>query len=220
MDFEFFTRHLQSALGKSLPGTDAQWEMASSDRMIKNFPRKKRSDSKLAAVLILLYPVNNKICTLFIQRPVYDGVHSGQISFPGGKMEKEDRGLTDTAIREACEEVGLCRDKLQILGSLTPLFIPVSNIEVSPVVAYCKTRPSFIPDSNEVVSLIEAALANFTSPGIVKEKAMTVRDEVIDVKYYDYEGIVIWGATAMILHELLLIMKRNGLLPALVNPHP
>ena len=212
MNLECFATDLQDALGKALPGTDVQWEMASSDRMIKNFPRKKRSDSTLAAVLILLYPVNNKICTLFIQRPVYDGVHSGQVSFPGGKMEKEDRGLTDTAIREACEEVGLCSDDLDILGSLTPLYIPVSNIEVSPVVAYCKTRPSFIPDSQEVVSLIEAPLAEFFKPGIVREKAMIVRDEQLDMKYYNYNGKVIWGATAMILHELLVIIKRGNIL--------
>lgn len=211
MDFELFTRDLQAALGKPLPGTDIQWEMASSDRMNKNFPRKKRSDSKLAAVLILLYPVNNKICTLFIQRPVYDGVHSGQISFPGGKMEKEDSGLTDTAIREACEEVGLCRDKLDILGSLTPLFIPVSNIEVSPIIAFCKIHPSFTPDDIEVVALIEAPLAGFFKPGIVQEKPMIVRDDQFDMKYYNYNGKVIWGATAMILHELLVIIKNNNI---------
>lgn len=220
MNHEFFISRLRAALKKPLPGTDVQWEMASADRMIKHFPRKKRSDSTLAAVLILLYPVNGKIHTLFIQRPVYRGVHSGQVSFPGGKMEKEDRDLVHTASREACEEVGLCSDDLDILGSLTPLYIPVSDIEVSPVVAYCKTRPPFITDSKEVVSLIEAALPDFFSPGIVKEKAMTVRDEVLDVKYYDYEGIVIWGATAMILHELLVIMKRDGLLAVLSNPHP
>ncbi|MEE4215273.1 MAG: CoA pyrophosphatase, partial [Bacteroidales bacterium] len=194
--------------------TDVQWEMASSDRMIKNFPREKRSDSKLAAVLILLYPVKNKICTLFIQRPVYDGVHSGQISFPGGKMEKEDRGLTDTAIREACEEVGLCRDRLHILGSLTPLFIPVSNIEVSPVIAFCNIHPSFTPDDQEVVALIEAPLADFFKPGVVQEKPMIVRDGQLDMKYYNYNGRVIWGATAMILHELLVIIKQEKIFTA------
>ncbi|MGM0667539.1 MAG: NUDIX hydrolase [Bacteroidota bacterium] len=211
MNEDNFSGRLRAALRKPLPGTDVQWEMASSDRMIKNFPRKKRSDSRLAAVLILLYPVNNKICTLFIQRPVYDGVHSGQISFPGGKMEKEDRGLTDTAIREACEEVGLCRDRLDILGSLTPLFIPVSNIEVSPVIAFSNIHPSFTPDDQEVVDLIEAPLAGFFKPGIVQEKPMIVRDEQLDMKYYNYNGRVIWGATAMILHELLVIIKNNNI---------
>ncbi|MDT8400701.1 MAG: CoA pyrophosphatase [Bacteroidales bacterium] len=211
MNEDNFTGRLRNALRKPLPGTDVQWEMASSDRMITNFPRKKRSDSKLAAVLILLYPVNGKIHTLFIQRPVYRGVHSGQISFPGGKMEKDDRDLTDTAIREACEEVGLCSGDLDILGSLTPLYIPVSNIEVSPVVAYCKSQPSFIPDGQEVVSIIEASLADFFSDDIVKEKPMVIRNEALNVKYFDYKGHIIWGATAMILHELLVIILREEL---------
>lgn len=202
---------MQAALSKSLPGTDVQWEMASSDRMIRNYPRKKRSDSKLAAVLILLYPLKEKLYTLFIQRPVYDGVHSGQISFPGGKMEKSDKDITDTAIRESCEEIGLCREKLRILGILSPLFIPVSNIEVSPVVAFCNERPDLSLDKKEVVSVIEARLADFFYDDMVKEKPMLIRDEALNVKYFDYKGHIIWGATAMMLHELLVLMKREGM---------
>ncbi|HDZ40974.1 MAG TPA: CoA pyrophosphatase [Bacteroidetes bacterium] len=212
MNQDHFTTKLRLALRKTLPGTDVQWEMASSDRMINDFPRQKRHDSRLAAVLILLYPLNDEIHTLFIQRPVYRGVHSGQISFPGGRMEKEDPNLTDTAIREACEEVGLCNNDLDILGTLTPLFIPVSNTEVSPVLAFCSTRPVFRPDKKEVVSLIEARLTDFYKPGIVKQKPMVVRDEELDIKYYDYKGSIIWGATAMILYELLVIIEREGII--------
>lgn len=126
-------------------------------------------------------------------------------------MEKGDTGIIDTAIREACEEIGLCKDKLTVLGTLTPLFIPVSNIEVSPVVSFCNKRPDFSPDRKEVVSIIEARLSDFLRDNIVKEKPMLVREEMLNVKYYDYEGHVIWGATAMILHELLVVMKREGI---------
>ncbi len=212
MNLELTITSLQAALSKSLPGTDVQWEMASSDRMIRNYPRKKKSDSKLAAVLILLYPVKEKLYTLFIQRPVYDGVHSGQISFPGGKMEESDKDITDTAIRESCEEIGLCREDLRVLGFLSPLFIPVSNIEVSPLVAFCNERPDFSPDRKEVVSIIEARLEDFFHDEIVKEKPMVIRNEALDVKYFDFKGHIIWGATAMILHELLMLMKREGIL--------
>ena len=207
MKYKNFIESLRDELCKPLPGTDVQWEMASSDRMIRDFPRQKKNDSKLAAVLILLYPVNNDIHTLFIQRPVYKGVHSGQVSFPGGKMEKEDKNLIDTAVREACEEIGICDYEMDILGTLTPLFIPVSNTEVSPVVAFCRTRPLLKPDRDEVVFVIEARLADFFNHGIVKHKSMVVRGEELDVKYYDYQGKVIWGATAMMLHELLVILK-------------
>ncbi len=211
MHYKNFIESLRAALRKTLPGTDVQWQMASSDRLISDFPRQKKDDSKLAAVLILLYPVNDEIHTLFIQRPVYKGVHSGQISFPGGKMEKGDANLTHTAVRETCEEIGICDQELDILGTITPLFIPVSNTEVSPIVAFCMTQPSFKPDRYEVVSVIEARLADFFNDDIVKYKSMMVRDKELDVKYYDYKGKVIWGATAMILHELLVIMKKEGI---------
>ncbi len=192
---------LKTALARDLPGTDIQWQMASTDRRIKDFPRTRNSDSKLAAVLILLYPYKGNIHTLFIQRPVYNGVHSGQISFPGGKQEDSDRDLTQTALREACEETGLCKEDLSVLGLLTPLYIPVSNIEVSSVVAYCNKRPALNPCKNEVVSIIETKLSHFKNPSILKEKPMLVRDEELKVKYYDYEGHVIWGATALLTHS-------------------
>jgi len=212
MNHKLFTKTLQAALSKVLPGTEVQWEMASSDRMISNFPRTRRSDSILAAVLIMLYPLDNRIYTLFIQRPLYNGVHSGQISFPGGKKEKGDYTITDTAVRETCEEIGICGDQLLILGRLTPLFIPVSNIEVTPVVAFCNERPGFSPDKTEVDLLIEAPLADFFSEDVVKEKPMVVRQETLNVKYFDYKGHIIWGATAMILHELLVVLKREGIM--------
>jgi len=212
MEYKYFIENLRDELCKPLPGTDVQWEMASSDRLIRDFPRHKKNDSKLAAVLILLYPINNELHTLFIQRPEYNGVHSGQISFPGGKKEKGDSNITDTALRETCEEIGICDEELIILGTLTPLFIPVSNIEVIPVVASCIKRPYIKPDRDEVVFVIEARLADFFNHGIVKHKSMVVRGEELDVKYYDYQGKVIWGATAMMLHELLVVMKRVGII--------
>jgi len=212
MNHKLFTERLQAALSKALPGTTIQWEMASSDRMIRDFPRIRRNDSKLAAVLILLYLLDNKIYTLLIKRTEYNGVHSGQISFPGGKKEKGDSTIADTALRETCEEIGICDDQLVILGNLTPLFIPVSNIEVTPVVAFYNDRPDFSPDKEEVALIIETRLADFFSCDIVKEKPMVIRKETINVKYFDYEGHIIWGATAMILHELLVVIKREGII--------
>lgn len=209
MDITLIAHKLKDALKGKLPGTDVQWEMASSDRIAKDYPRKKRSDSRLAAVLIILYPINDEVHTLFIQRPVYNGVHSGQISFPGGKQEDSDINLTDTALREACEETGICKSDISILGKLTPLYIPVSNIEVTPVLAYLRSRPEINSRSDEVVSLIEAELSLFMNPELIKEKPMMVRNEMLKVKYYDYQGHIIWGATAMMLHELLVIIKEN-----------
>lgn len=202
---------LEKALKGSLPGTDVQWEMASSDRMISNFPREGKEDTRLAAVLIVLYPIKTRIHTLFIQRPVYKGVHSGQISFPGGKKEDSDNNLKDTALREACEETGICGSDINIIGSLTPLYIPVSNIEVTPVVAYAETRPAINSISEEVLSLIEAELSLFYKPQLIKEKTMMIRGEMLNIKYFDCRGHIIWGATAMMLYELLVIIEENNI---------
>jgi 8-oxo-dGTP pyrophosphatase MutT (NUDIX family) len=205
-----FAERVRRAIGKGLPGTEVQWEMASSDRMMQNYPRQKNSGSKIAAVLILLYPVNGLVHTLFIQRPVYNGIHSGQISFPGGKVEAADANIIATALREAAEETGVEPDSVTILGTLTPLYIYVSDTEVTPVVGWCDEQPRFSIDAGEVVHIIEAPVPVLADKSIISEKPFMVRETEINVKYFDYKGAVIWGATAMILHELLTILKREN----------
>jgi 8-oxo-dGTP pyrophosphatase MutT (NUDIX family) len=206
-----FIKKLKTELKKDLPGTEVQWQMASSDRMVRNFPRVPGKDARVAAVLILLYPHNGTINTVFMQRHNYDGVHGGQISFPGGKKELIDADIIQTALREAREETGVDSSKLSVVGTLTPLFIPVSNMIVTPVVGWTDNRPDFIHQPEEVVFLIEAELKRFLNPSIIKIKPFEIRGEMLDVRYFDYEGNVIWGATAMILNELLFIISAARL---------
>jgi 8-oxo-dGTP pyrophosphatase MutT (NUDIX family) len=175
--------------------------MASSDRMIKNFPRTPGPDARVAAVLILLYPDMGTIHTLFMQRHNYDGVHGGQISFPGGKKEPADKDVIETALREAEEETGVDKSTISVIGTLTPLFIPVSNMIVTPVIGWTKEKPAFVHQPEEVVYLIEVELMRFLDQGIIKIKPFEIRGELIDIRYFDYDGHVIWGATAMILNE-------------------
>lgn len=208
-----FVNKLKKEICKGLPGTEIQWALASSDRLKIDFPRTPRKDSSEAAVLIFFYPVNGIIHTVFIQRPEYNGVHGGQISFPGGKMEPSDSDLLQTAIREASEETGIDPSDVTIAGTLTPLYIPVSNITVTPVVGWSERRPSFTPEASEVVFIIEADIRPFLDYSIIRTKPFEIRGEKIDIKYFDYNGNVIWGATAMILHELLTIIKRGNISP-------
>lgn len=203
-----FIDRLKIEIHKGLPGTDVQWDMASSDRLLKDFPRTPGNDAVEAAVLLLLYPVNGSLCTVFMQRHDYRGVHGGQISFPGGKKEASDENIIQTAIREANEETGVDPEKINVINKLTPLFIPVSNTVVTPVVAWSEEKPLFQHKSEEVVFLFDAEINKLLDPSIVKTKPFSIRGEMIDIKYYDYEGNVIWGATAMILHELLTIIKN------------
>jgi 8-oxo-dGTP pyrophosphatase MutT (NUDIX family) len=208
-----FAELLKNEIHRGLPGTDVQWHMASSDRMIRNFPRTPGKDARAASVLILLYPRNGSIYTLFMQRPEYNGVHGGQISFPGGKQESSDRNSIQTALREAEEETGVDPGLITVLGTLTPLFIPVSNTIVTPVVAWTDEKPELIHQEAEVEFLFDADIRRFYDPAIIKTRPLQIGEETINVKYFDYEGNMIWGATSMILHELLVIIQRGGFFP-------
>jgi 8-oxo-dGTP pyrophosphatase MutT (NUDIX family) len=181
--------------------------------MVRNFPRTPGKDSRAASVLILLYPYKRSVYTVFMQRPHYNGVHGGQISFPGGKREPSDKNAIQTALREAQEETGVNPEEIRILGTLTPLFIPVSNTLVTPAVAWIGEKPVFSHQEEEVVFLFDADIRRFYDPSIIRIKPVKIGSEMLDVKYYDYEGNMIWGATAMILHELLVILRRGGLFP-------
>ena len=204
-----FVELLKAEINKGLPGTEVQWQMASSDRMVRNFPRKPGPDAKEAAVLILLFPEKGSIHTVLMQRPEYKGVHGGQISFPGGKKEPSDIDIIHTAIREAYEETGLIQEEINVIDTLTPLFIPVSNMIVTPVLGWTNNKPEFRHHPGEVVFLFDAAISKLLDTSIIRKKPMEIHGEMIDVKYYDYDGNIIWGATAMMLHELLTIIRRG-----------
>jgi 8-oxo-dGTP pyrophosphatase MutT (NUDIX family) len=202
---------LKTELLKGLPGPTVQWQMASSDRMVKSYPGVPCEDARIAAVLILLFPVNDSIHTLFMQRHNYDGVHGGQISFPGGKKESGDIDIIHTALREAEEETGVKREFVKVIGTLTPLFINVSNMLVTPVIGWVEEKPHFSRQVEEVDFLFEAGLDLFLNGNILRTKPMAIRGEEINVKYFDYNGNVIWGATSMILNELLEVIKRSSI---------
>jgi 8-oxo-dGTP pyrophosphatase MutT (NUDIX family) len=205
---KYFADKLKKEILKGLPGTDVQWQMASSDRMIRNFPVSPGKNARIAAVLILLYPDKGSIYTVFMQRPDYDGVHSGQISFPGGKKEPSDENIIQTAVREAHEETGVDPATISIIGTLTPLFIPISNMIVTPVVGWTNSKPVFNHQPEEVIFLFDADIKKLLDPLCIKTKPFEIRGEMIEVKYFDYEGNVIWGATAMILNEFLTIYRK------------
>ncbi|RYC70223.1 MULTISPECIES: NUDIX hydrolase [Spirosoma] len=203
--FHTFTEHLRQRLREPLPGEAAHAKMASSSRFrlgIKPNERTRRS-----AVLICFYPYQNSIYLPLILRPQYDGVHAGQMAFPGGRMERIDENLTRTALREAQEEIGIRVSDVKVLGLLTELFIPPSNFYVQPVVGILPHRPEFYPDPREVEAVVEVDLATLLDETIVGDSQIEVRGVLVDAPFYQIQGYRVWGATAMMISELLTVMS-------------
>ncbi len=204
-------KRLTQKLKGKLPGLEAQVEMAPHLKdidLIKYFDKKNLVKSRPSGVLILIYPHKNELYIPLMLRPQYGGTHGGQVSFPGGKMEDIDGSLTDTALREAEEELGIPASKVKILGTMSELFISASNFNVLPVVGYLDHRPDFRIDKREVDQVIETPISILADNGIIKEKPIRVSTgHLLQAPYYDVNNQTVWGATAMMLSEFLAIYK-------------
>ena len=199
---------------KPLPGEKAQFLMAPLSRQRITTIHSENYHPRKSAVLILLFPVKDTIHTLFIQRPVYDGVHSGQVAFPGGKFEETDIDLKQTALRETFEEVGVLPHTVEIIGKLTDLYIPPSNFLVTPFIGVINKQPDFIIDAREVQNIILVDLFNLNNTKIKSEKIITNNNaNQIKTPCYEIAGLTIWGATAMMISELNIIVEESGAIP-------
>jgi 8-oxo-dGTP pyrophosphatase MutT (NUDIX family) len=203
------TEALRAHLAGPLPGLNAQARMAPMARVEEMKGRRIPENAKKSAVLILFYPGENGIQFPLIRRNDYKGVHSGQISLPGGTWEESDGDLLYTALREANEEVGVMSEDVEILGPLTNLYIPPSNFMVQPYVGISHRRPDFVPDPAEVAQIIEAPLNHFRdSRYAVQSKIKHSTGALFDVPSFNILGHVVWGATAMMLSELTFILDE------------
>ena len=193
-------------LQEELPGWAAQRRMATD--VHRQARLKPRADARQAAVLMLLYPNNGRSYLPLIVRPTYPGVHSGQIALPGGKVEEEDKSLVATALRETEEEIGVSISEEQVLGTLSQLYIPPSNMIVTPVVAFAKEKARYHPDPKEVAKVLDLSLNAFNDPSnrsTVRVKATT--EITLEAPAFVIDERIIWGATAMMMSELLAIME-------------
>ncbi len=156
-----------------------------------------------AAVLVLLYPnKENEICILLTKRASYNGTHSGQISFPGGKKESQDKDLLETAIREAKEEIGIHPAKIKAIKALSKTYIPPSNFWVYPFLAYAEETPSF-KNNYEVETILEIPLKELLETNNIFQKTITTSYmNDANVPCFKLNNEIVWGATAMILSEL------------------
>jgi 8-oxo-dGTP pyrophosphatase MutT (NUDIX family) len=207
--FQQFIQQLKNQLKAPLPGENAQFAMAplSRERMKElNFEALK---PKKSAILVLIYPHENEIKTVLIQRPTYQGVHSGQIAFPGGKFEEPDIHLKNTALREANEEIGIEPTQIEIIGNLSNVYINPSNFLVTPFIGHIGTKPDFSANEREVEKIIETNLLQLDNPERKGIKTISHSSGYkIKSPYYDVEGHTVWGATAMMISELNEVLRN------------
>ncbi|MDP2040534.1 MAG: CoA pyrophosphatase [Algoriphagus sp.] len=211
MNFEKFILQLESALKAPLPGKQAQIKMSPVPIDMRRFEIDLPENHRKSGVLILFYPESESAFFPLIKRPEYAGFHSGQVAFPGGKMEISDANIIETALREAEEEVGIDRSQVQIMGCLSELFIPTSNFLVTPVIGFLEKRPDLVPEEKEVSRIIQAELSQLLRPEIRKQKILDLGQNLkLDTPYFEIDGEVVWGATAMILSELIHLLHSAG----------
>lgn len=203
---------LRERLQGPLPGRAAHDRMASAVRKSNVLPSASPEGARKAGVLLYLYPgLSGEWLLPLIRRPQYPGVHGGQMAFPGGRFEEQDTDMIDTALREAHEEVGIQARREEVLGCLTDLYIPPSNSVVTPVVAVGDKAPDFLTDPAEVDALFEIGLHELQDPGVVSQARITVMNGVvINAPAYLLHGQTIWGATAMIISELLMLLGEGA----------
>ena len=161
-------------------------------------------------VLAVFYPGrNNQTYFILILRKTYPGVHSNQIGFPGGRVEKADRNLEQTAIRETEEEVGIPAGEIEILAKITPLYIPPSNFWVQPFLGCTRATPELIPQEEEVEAILEVNLDDLLHDSCLTTRSLsTSYAKEVEVPAFLLEGQVVWGATAMMLSEMKEILRR------------
>jgi 8-oxo-dGTP pyrophosphatase MutT (NUDIX family) len=199
---------ITEALKSDLPGSESHKKMLPPERDLV-LPSASDPDLKSSGVLILVYPDGNELFVCLIKRQPFLKYHAGQIGFPGGRMEKKDISLTDTALRETSEEIGIDKDQIRILGALSPLYVAVSCFIIHPFVAWYPVKPGFNIDHGEVEKIILLPLLESLKNPNIREMTLETITGWLKVPAFQYKGEIIWGATAMILSEFFDILRKG-----------
>lgn len=206
---------LKQRLSQPLPGRAAQFKMASLRRLTELGPDFTPPDhARIACVLVLLHRQHQEDAwklTLIQRSANPHDRHSGQISFPGGSWEEADGSLEAVALRECHEEIGVSPLQVNLVGRLTELYIPVSNFLVHPFVGVLQGQPEFKPQPDEVAAILTPQLTHFQQESNIKTTDITLGNGLTlkNTPYFDVDGHVVWGATAMIISELNEIVTSD-----------
>jgi len=189
--------NIKKALSQSLPGSVSHRKMLPNNRELSANPEELKT-LKHSSVLLLLFIENNELNVCLIKRPAHMKNHAGQIALPGGRIEKGETAI-ETALRETWEEIGISREKIEILGSLSELYLQVSGFQIHPFVGWIDKKPAFIINKNEVEKTISFPFKLITNS--IEEVEINTISGQLKVPCIRFEGEIIWGATAMILSE-------------------
>jgi 8-oxo-dGTP pyrophosphatase MutT (NUDIX family) len=211
MNFDEFVISVSKIKNIPLPAEASQFKMSPPFRReLMKQQREKMKNPNKAGVLALFYPDQTRQTNLvLILRNTYKGVHSGQVGFPGGKLELGDNSLKEAAIRETYEEIGIPIDHIEVVKELTELYIPPSNFYVKPYLGITSETPNFIPDESEVQEIIEVLLNHFIDDNNVITKSVSTSYNVeIEVPAFLLNDHVVWGATAMMMSEIKDLLRQ------------
>ena len=210
MNFNQFLTHISKISDLPLPAEASQFKMSPPFRLeLLKKQQDKIKFAKQSAVLALFYPDemrNTKL--ILILRKTYNGVHSAQVGFPGGKVEEADKSLQFTALRETEEEIGVPMQHIEILKQLTQVYIPPSNFYVHPFIGYTSTTPKFVKQDHEVEALIEVSLQHLLDEqSVISKNVSTSYSVSVEVPAFKLNDHIVWGATAMMLSEIKDLLK-------------
>jgi len=189
--------NIKKALSQSLPGSASHKKMLPLNREL-SAQHDELLRIKHSSVLLLLYIENQELNACLIKRPSHMKHHAGQIALPGGRIEKGETAL-ETALRETWEEIGITGDQIEILGSLSEIYVQVSRFQIHPFVGWLDKKPGFVINKYEVEKMIYFPLKNMKNS--FAEVELETITGTLKVPCFKFEDEIIWGATAMILSE-------------------
>lgn len=203
---------IKLGLSKSLPGLTSHLKMAPSTRKSElEAAGEAMQFAKKSAVMILLFHENEKLKIVFIRRSFYVGIHAGQMAFPGGRFEESDLTVDNTAFREIEEEIGIKQENIELLGRISDIYVPPSNFLISVFVGYLHEKPQYKPDEREVAEIIEIDFDEFLQTDNIGIKSFHVpsANHAVEAPYYRTSRCDIWGASAMVMSELIDLLTSK-----------